>query len=360
MSDRIKQSLWGGLVVVSFMLTLAPPAVALSDDSAVQLLERLNELEEEVNNLKGENERLRDRLQGVQTRQEELEQANRLPPEVRTGTDATIPELDVNVNSLMPAETQPDYVPPPTEAVVTPLPRILEEPTRVERVNTANVPPVVEPVREAAPAAVVSNRSTRSESASTANNTSVNPRPRGADSYYYYGSSDPGKADQQPANETRANTGTGANTQRANPPIAPVSASANQHLPANQKIKAEYNEAYKQLVNNPAAAVPAFRTFLASYPQHELAGNAQYWLGEALYAQKDYENATKEFLKVLREYKDSSKASGAALKLGYSYYELKQWEFARRTLEDTVRFFPDSNAAQLAKARLQRMKAENR
>ena len=130
------------------------------------------------------------------------------------------------------------------------------------------------------------------------------------------------------------------------------------NLDQNRKAKADYNQAYQLLVNKPAEAVPLFRNFLANYPQHELAANAQYWLAEALYAQKDFAGASQEFMKVLKQYKDSPKSSGAALKLGYSFYELQQWEYARRTLEDTVRFFPDTSSAKLAEVRLQKMKSE--
>src|SRR2546422_7060560 len=38
---------------------------------------------------------------------------------------------------------------------------------------------------------------------------------------------------------------------------------------------------------------------LARYPKHPLAGNAQYWIGEAYYVQHDYPQALVEFQKVL-------------------------------------------------------------
>ena len=178
-------------------------------------------------------------------------------------------------------------------------------------------------------------------STSTAEPEKVDPN--SPESYYYYGTQD--------RNATVAS---------ASAENASMTANRQQAIPDTHKAKAAYNQAYKLLVNDPASAVPAFRAFMTDYPQHELLANAQYWLGEALYAQKDYSGATEEFMQVLKNHKGSPKAPGAALKLGYSFYELRQWDFARRTLEDTVRFFPDTNAAKLATNRLERMTSEGR
>ncbi|HPQ97180.1 MAG TPA: tol-pal system protein YbgF, partial [Thiolinea sp.] len=170
--------------------------------------------------------------------------------------------------------------------------------------------------------------------------------PQSPDSYYYYGT-----AEKQAGKQATATT-------TAPAPTTPPSTLTSRSDPT--QAKSEYNEAYRLLVNDPAQAIPAFRAFLNKYPDHELAANAQYWLGEALYAQKDFAAASDEFMQVLKLHKDSPKAPGAALKLGYSFYELENWEFARRTLEDTIRFFPDSNSATLAGERLKMMESAGR
>jgi len=43
-----------------------------------------------------------------------------------------------------------------------------------------------------------------------------------------------------------------------------------------------------------------FSDFIATYPRHPLAVNAQYWIAEAYYAQRDYRQASLEFQKVLQ------------------------------------------------------------
>jgi tol-pal system protein YbgF len=59
-----------------------------------------------------------------------------------------------------------------------------------------------------------------------------------------------------------------------------------------------------------------FKAFLQSNPRHQLAGNAQYWLGETYYARHDYQNAMTAFADGYEVYKASSKGPDNLLKLG--------------------------------------------
>jgi tol-pal system protein YbgF len=127
----------------------------------------------------------------------------------------------------------------------------------------------------------------------------------------------------------------------------------------DQEERSVYDHAFQTLLQDPKEAVPEFRSFLKDYPKSSLAPSAQYWVGEALYAEKDFKGAIEEFLVVLKEHKGSDKAPDAALKLGYSFYELKEWEKARKTLEDVISFFPDNaETTRMAKERLDKMKTE--
>lgn len=105
-------------------------------------------------------------------------------------------------------------------------------------------------------------------------------------------------------------------------------------------------------------AARAFTAFLVDYPQSESADNAQYWLAEANYGNRNYAAAMVEFKKVIDSYPESSKIPGAALKLGYSHYELAQWEQARKVLTDLMNDYPNTSASRLAEERLKRMKRE--
>jgi tol-pal system protein YbgF len=100
-------------------------------------------------------------------------------------------------------------------------------------------------------------------------------------------------------------------------------------------------------------AVAALRAFIARYPRHDYADNAQYWLGEAFYAQKDYPRALVEFRRVVEVYPRGNKVPDALLKVGYCYRALGQGEKARAVLEQVVNIYPKSEPATLAAKRLE-------
>lgn len=101
-----------------------------------------------------------------------------------------------------------------------------------------------------------------------------------------------------------------------------------------------------------------FKTFLDKYPNSSFSGNAQYWLGEAHYVTRNFEQGIVEFEKVLKQYPSSNKVPDAMLKLGYTYYELKQFEQAKATLTLLRERFDKSTAARLAGKRLDRIRKD--
>ena len=106
------------------------------------------------------------------------------------------------------------------------------------------------------------------------------------------------------------------------------------------------------------AAGAAFGQFLVSFPDSQLADNAQYWLAESYYVTDQFEEALTQFQVVLSRYPRSRKLPDALLKIGYSNYELGRWAGARSALEKVRDDFPDSTAARLAEQRLNRMTDE--
>jgi len=78
-----------------------------------------------------------------------------------------------------------------------------------------------------------------------------------------------------------------------------------------------YHDAFKKLQDGDyAGAEKGFRAFVQRHPQHALAGNAQYWLGETYYARRDYQNAMTAFAEGYKAYKTSPKGPDNLLKLG--------------------------------------------
>jgi tol-pal system protein YbgF len=102
----------------------------------------------------------------------------------------------------------------------------------------------------------------------------------------------------------------------------------------------------------------AFQQFLKTFPDSELADNAQYWLAESHYVTQRFEKALAEFGTVISKFPSSRKVPDALLKMGYCNYELKRWDAARTALLRVQEEFPETTAARLAGQRLQRMQEE--
>jgi len=100
-------------------------------------------------------------------------------------------------------------------------------------------------------------------------------------------------------------------------------------------------------------AIVALRAFIQHFPRHDYADNAQYWLGEAFYVQKDYQHALLEFRATIETYPRGNKVPDALLKVGYCYQALGQAEKAHATLEQVVNLYPKSEPAVLAAKRLE-------
>ncbi len=103
------------------------------------------------------------------------------------------------------------------------------------------------------------------------------------------------------------------------PPPPAVAGAAPPPSPAGNTAGADqaYNDAFKLLQDGDyAGAERGFKTFVQRYPQHVLAGNAEYWLGETYYARRDYQSAMTSFAEGYKVYKTSPKGPDNLLKLG--------------------------------------------
>ena len=105
-------------------------------------------------------------------------------------------------------------------------------------------------------------------------------------------------------------------------------------------------------------AAAAFGQFLVTFPDSDLADNAQYWLAESYYAAKQFERALAGFQIVITDYPRSRKVPDALLKIGYCNYSLERWGEARATLSRVQTDYPETTAARLAGQYLKRMDAE--
>ena len=100
------------------------------------------------------------------------------------------------------------------------------------------------------------------------------------------------------------------------------------------------------------AAIASFSAFVKTYPKSALAPSAQYWIGNAQYAQRDFRGSIASQRQLIAAYPDSLKVPDAMLSIATAQLDLGDAAAARRTLEDLVAKFPKSDAAVKAKQRL--------
>jgi tol-pal system protein YbgF len=129
--------------------------------------------------------------------------------------------------------------------------------------------------------------------------------------------------------------------------------------PADVPASAEETRAYEAALNqfklgNYPLAISALQGLLVTYPNSKLAPNAQYWIGMAYAAQRDYKNAIGAQQKVLTAWPDDAKAPDAMLNIATSQEAMGDRRGAQKTLEGLLEKYPASQAAASAKQRLQK------
>jgi tol-pal system protein YbgF len=101
-------------------------------------------------------------------------------------------------------------------------------------------------------------------------------------------------------------------------------------------------------------ATAAFAAFVQKYPAGSLAPNAQYWLGNAWYAQHNCVKAIEAQSVVTTKYADSPKAADAWLAIATCQKEMGNPTGAKRSLETVINGFPGTPAAETAQQRLKK------
>ncbi len=99
-----------------------------------------------------------------------------------------------------------------------------------------------------------------------------------------------------------------------------------------------------------------FTKFLEQYPKHDLAANAQYWIGETFYSEKGYEPAILAYQEVIKQYPTKDKVPAAMLKQAMCFRAIKDVKSAKYVLKKLEEGFPKSEEAKKAKALLKEIK----
>lgn len=107
-------------------------------------------------------------------------------------------------------------------------------------------------------------------------------------------------------------------------------------------------------------AIQILNAFPEHYPGSDYLPNVYYWLGEAYYVTRNFEQAITSFQIVIEQYSASDKVGDALLKRGFSEYELGDIDKAAMTLNQVVATYPETSVARLARVRLDRIQQESR
>ncbi|WP_445681279.1 tol-pal system protein YbgF [Radicibacter daui] len=118
-----------------------------------------------------------------------------------------------------------------------------------------------------------------------------------------------------------------------------------------------YNSAIEQLRSRDFAnAEVSFKDFLAKYPNHDLAANAQYWLGESYYGRNDFRSAALTFGEGYQKYPTSPKAPDFMLKLGLSLAGLGQKDNACVTYAKLISDVKNAPPGTISRAKAEQQK----
>lgn len=125
-------------------------------------------------------------------------------------------------------------------------------------------------------------------------------------------------------------------------------------VPKDIEPKVHYRKAYELLTTAQYGAAYAWlEAFLERHPEHDLADNAYYWLGEVHLVEDRPQAAAKSFKDGLEAFPESPKAPGSLLKLGVAFDRLAKPGFATATWRRLVEQFPDSPEAERARGLLE-------
>ena len=102
----------------------------------------------------------------------------------------------------------------------------------------------------------------------------------------------------------------------------------------------------------------AFREFVLSNPNHELAGNAQYWYAETFRIRQLYTDAASAYLEGYQKYPKGEKAPINLLKLGVSMVQSGEKDQGCKMINGVEKQYPKANQSVIQKAKYESQKFE--
>ena len=116
-----------------------------------------------------------------------------------------------------------------------------------------------------------------------------------------------------------------------------------------QNALRDYNAAHYDV------AASEFQDVLHYYPNDDLAGNAQFYIGEIAYKQQKWKDAIKSYNAVLEGFAGNAKAPAAQLHKGLSLIQLNQKDAGIHELRSLISRYPQSPEALQGRSKLNAM-----
>jgi tol-pal system protein YbgF len=137
---------------------------------------------------------------------------------------------------------------------------------------------------------------------------------------------------------------------------APSTGTAAAPATATPSADTLYSSGYRDLnAGKYELARSEFQDYLKYFGTTDLASNAQFYVGESYYMEKNYQQAVSEYDKLLTNYPKSFKLAPGRLRKGLALIELGQKTAGVRELREVVKRFPGSEEDRRARARLKEL-----
>ncbi|MGO3934438.1 tol-pal system protein YbgF [Rhodopseudomonas pseudopalustris] len=319
----------GGAALAAVLLACAP-ALAQDQDYEVDPEIRIQQLEQKLRVLTGQNEELQFRNRRLEDQLKALQAGGAAPGQpaaAQAMPPAAAPAAPAGYPPAAPAAAAP-YGGAPQAAPARP--QYGQQPAPIAQDQVA-APAVVQP---AAPAPTGRSRGDAFDPNQNPNAPGV-PRALG-------GGQLPMPSDASGAPIGRAAAPIDLNAPRGAAPAA----SALPTAPPTQSPKDEFDLGIGYMQRKDyALAEETMRSFTQKYPSDRMTGDAQYWLGESYYQRQRYREAAEAFLGVTTKYESSAKAPDALLRLGQSLAALKEKEAACAALGEVARKYPRASSS---------------
>ncbi len=134
---------------------------------------------------------------------------------------------------------------------------------------------------------------------------------------------------------------------------------AEEKILPNETPKKQYEFATSFLkVGDYSTAERAFREFVVTNPEHDLAGNAQYWYAETFRIRQLYTDAASAYLEGYQKYPKGEKAPINLLKLGVSMVQIGEKDQGCKMINGVEKQYPEANQSVIQKAKYESQKFE--